>query len=886
MTTFLGADGGRELIAWLTGPAKELAIELRADAAIAARTLRLRRPTRADSDQEHAETTVPEQRLLDRHVLVRAERPLHPTGPAAQPIPADALVLTNSTAALAALPMPPSALAVVTGADDADFDSALAEIRARRPRHIRVIVECTDGRLHTAHWSEPVRALLRLHEFTFLAARAASEWFDAGPGDCSLLVTVLDGIGRPFTGLFTGFVKSLALEMASVPIIATVHDDAAVAAALDLGARELAAEQLLPVVYYERGRRTTPRARRRAATPGGPRLTSNSVVLAAGGARGIGAPLLDALAQRYRCRIVVLGRTALGDNAPEEDRAQFIRRVTGGPDRVSVAEASARFDRLQDARAIQGTLSALESRCGPGRVEYRRCDLRDPDDVRTVVASVLADHGRVDLLLNIAGTNRAAAIATKTRADFRTVRDLKVHTYLNLRDAFGAEPPRRWCNFGSFVGFTGQIGETDYASANDFLYTAAESADGDEFTIGWTLWRDIGLGSTPIMRDFLEKRGQFTAMPTAEGIAHFLAELEAAEPAPATVLFGDRERAAITAAIPGYLPFCENGDDGPPAPSLPYVDAVRRLSPTELIVTRSFDLARDGYLAMHLVDGYPTLPGTFVPELAAEAAVTLVPDRIPVVFEDLRLESFLRVYGPQRPQSKRMHAELCRHDEVESVVAVRVFGDVVSPGGTVLVEDKLHFSVRVRLRDTPTPSPRWDHWDENGSEPILDPYHVPDSPVLLREVFESTTDTRLHPVGRRGRLNLDAEAVRRWFPDLLVPSVLLDGLVRVGVLEKVSGRWIPVAVPRYIRRIDIYGRHTDLSLAESARPVQLYVTPVDLNLEDDPPDNRALAVAADGAVLLQVKDILGTIVGYVDRATGGYIDRRRFDREYASENRT
>ena len=50
---------------------------------------------------------------------------------------------------------------------------------------------------------------------------------------------------------------------------------------------------------------------------------------------------------------------------------------------------------------------------------------------------------------------------------------------------------------------------------------------------------------------------------------------------------------------------------------------------------RCFDLDRDAYLTEHVVLGHPTLPGTFVTEIAAEAAVELVSGRVPVAFEDI-----------------------------------------------------------------------------------------------------------------------------------------------------------------------------------------------------------------------------------------------------------
>ncbi|MFI7709067.1 KR domain-containing protein [Nonomuraea sp. NPDC049480] len=834
----LGAQGARELIAFLEGGdhAGGAAIELRSDPAARTRLIRLTRPRRA-------------AHLLDRHVFELAPDPRRPVRSAPPAIPRDALVLSNSPTFRA-------------GVDDGVSG------------HVRVLVDATDPRLREARWSEPVGELLDLHERTFLAAKDCAAHLDGGSFVVSVVGGVTEaGVPLPFTGLFTGLVKSLALEFPNADVLATVHTDVPLDEVLATVSAELGARQLIPVTYHAGGRRLAPRAVPAPATPADvPPLNEDSLVVAAGGARGIGAPVLEALAARYRPRLVILGSSELPDDADETpDRSAYIRTLL--KQGVGVPEANARFDRLGEARQVRRTLAGLERLCGPGRVRYLRCDLRDGDAVERAMAAV---DGPIDLLLNIAGTNRAAGVTAKSVADFRAVRDLKVRTYLNLREALRERAPRLWCNFGSFIGLTGQRGETDYGAANDFLNTTAMNAEG-EFTIGWTLWRDIGLGATPLMRDFLEGSGEFTPTPTEEGVEHFMAELAAAPNGsnrPVTVFFGDKERAAIRAAVPEFLEFSAG-----PRRALPFVDRVLRRDAVELVAERTFSMERDGYLDLHQVRGYPTLPGTFVPELAAQAAVSLVPGRVPVVFEDLRLESFLRIYRKDRPEVKRLTARLLRSDERESVVAVRVLGDVVAPNGVTVARDKTHFSVTVRLRDAPLPGPAWTHWDEHGSRPLRDPYHVPGSDVLLREVFRSTTDTRTHPMGRRGRLALDAPALRRWFPGLLVPSVTLDGLVRVAVLERVSGRWTPVAIPRSIRRIDLYGGHTDLTLAALTEPVELYVTPVDLDLEDPEPDNRAIAVASSGEVLLQVKDIIGAIVGYVDQETGEYVERERFDRE-------
>ncbi|MEU4805112.1 SDR family NAD(P)-dependent oxidoreductase [Actinosynnema sp. NPDC023587] len=851
--TYLGAEGAPELLALLAG-------------AEPGRALRL--PSSGPGRAVVLRTPVP-ARVVQRHVLDWADAPAVPVRDPLPALPGGVVVLTNGDPT--ALPLPADAI-VLTGAADVDEDDRWA--RGGTPAHVRVVVDLTDPALRSAEWSAAAHRVLDLHESVFLVMRRCAGWFPDLP-TASFLVTVVSPEPSPFTGLFTGFTKSLALELPGVPVVATVHDDADPASALAVSVAELANRQLLPVVRHEGGRRLVTRSRPVPATPTAPLVPPDALVVAAGGGRGIGAAVLLALARAHRPRIVVLGSTDLAshdpalldapDDAPELGRARYIKARTAGG--ATVAQANAGFERLVEARSVRRTLTGLAGICGPGRVHYVRCDLRDTDAVRTAVGALLAEHGDVDLLLNVAGTNRASDIRTKSRADFTAVRDLKVRTYLNLRAAFADRAPRRWCNFGSFVGFTGQRGETDYGSANDFLNTAAECArdrGGIEFTIGWTLWRDTGLGAGPVMRAFLANANQFTATPTEEGVAHFLAELGHPVPPVGTVVYGDRERVSIAAVVPEYADFCTSS-------ALPFVDEVTRAGPDEVTVTRTFDLDRDGFLAGHLVDGYPTLPGTFVPELAAEAAKVLVPHRVPAVFEDLVLSAFLRLYPDRGPQPKKIHARLLGEDGAESVVRVRVLADVVAPDGRVLVADREHFAVTVRMRDGYRPAPRWEHWAEGVTRSVADPYHAPDSSVLLTGVFVSTADTRLHDRGKRARLALDRDGVRRWFPDLLVPSVLLDGLARVAVLDLVDGHRTPVAVPRSIRRIEVFSAHNDLSLLDER--VELYATPAGLDLEDPGAANLCVAATADGRVLLRIEGTAGRVFGHVDQVTGRFTAR-------------
>jgi NAD(P)-dependent dehydrogenase (short-subunit alcohol dehydrogenase family) len=111
---------------------------------------------------------------------------------------------------------------------------------------------------------------------------------------------------------------------------------------------------------------------------------SGQVVLVSGASRGIGRALAEGFARRGAV-VVVTGR----------ERATL----------------------EQTAREI----------CPPGgTVKPLVCDVADPEAIRGLVEKVLADFGRVDTLLNVAGVNRRMPAERLTEADFDFVLDINL----------------------------------------------------------------------------------------------------------------------------------------------------------------------------------------------------------------------------------------------------------------------------------------------------------------------------------------------------------------------------------------------------------------------------------------------------------------------------
>jgi NAD(P)-dependent dehydrogenase (short-subunit alcohol dehydrogenase family)/3-oxoacyl-(acyl-carrier-protein) synthase len=846
---------------------------------------------------------------VKRQVVVLDTFPLEAVRPPLEFIPPETVVLTDRPELLAPLADRLSDALVLTTVEPAGGSGyvflpsvtpeAVAdaiETWGRPLRHIRVVADLgASAPAPDCLWEE-WPALVALHDLAFLTLKSGFDGLGEEGSSCIglFLDAVPDGNVHPLGGLFSGLMKSTALELPGCLIYSLFTSERDLPAGVRQAEDESRAKHYLPLLVYDGDARKTifldeEPGELSADTPA--RLDSGSVVVAVGGARGITAEVMKTIAEHFRPRLYLIATTRLDAYSPEvfegsdaefsNRRAEYIRTERAAHPEKNPGQLNKEFDRMLAARDARANLDDMARHCGADRVTYVAADVLDREAIGAVLDRVLDAEGKIDLLINAPGINRAASIPQKSLSDFRSVRDLKLRAYQNLKWALRERPPRTWCNFGSFIGLTGQLGETDYASGNDLLSTGAgyssRALDRDEFTIGWTLWRDVGMGANPITKGFLEKSGLFTSMATAEGAHHFMRELNLPRHEPFIIHLGVPERQAIETYRPGF--FEARADVGADAASPGfYLGRVLSRERDGAMFERVFDLHTDAYLDAHVVNGYPTLPGTFVTEVGAEAAAYLFPDLHVVALEDARFHHFLRVYESDRPIPKRIEAKVLEQDGDHAAVRVRILTDVVAPNGTVLARDKLHHEITAVMAREYPPAPIWEAWPADGEVPVPDPYHLRGAPVLLTGPLVSTKDTRSNPQGKRAAYSSNINAEDPAFSRFIVPSVLLDGLARVAVLEFVEREYIPLAAPSSIRRIDLYEPGNDTTLAQRYDPIELYVTPKQMTLEDPSAPNRFVAVRPDGRMILQMKDVVGIILGYVHHETGEYVAREEVER--------
>jgi NAD(P)-dependent dehydrogenase (short-subunit alcohol dehydrogenase family) len=277
----------------------------------------------------------------------------------------------------------------------------------------------------------------------------------------------------------------------------------------------------------------------------GPLFDSSSVLLVAGGARGITAAICEELAECYQPTLVLVGRSQLPQaEAPETaglvtasdlKRVLATRRKERGQE-VTPMAVEAEYQAIMQGREIHANIQRLTSL--GARIEYHSLDVRHTEAFEALIAATYAKHGRIDGVIHGAGVIEDNLLANKTPESFNRVFDTKVSAARSLARALRPESLRLLVFFSSISARLGNIGQTDYAAANEALNKLAAELDRQwparVVSIGWGPWEGTGMAS-PLLREHLTKSG-LDYLPLRAGRTLFMQEIESGRKGEAEVL--------------------------------------------------------------------------------------------------------------------------------------------------------------------------------------------------------------------------------------------------------------------------------------------------------------------------------------------------------------
>jgi NAD(P)-dependent dehydrogenase (short-subunit alcohol dehydrogenase family)/acyl carrier protein len=232
---------------------------------------------------------------------------------------------------------------------------------------------------------------------------------------------------------------------------------------------------------------------------GAPCLEDGDLVVVSGGARGVTAATVIALAQRVKARFLLLGRSAAGEEPSWAQGAQTeaeLKRVLlnaqlGAGRTPHPREIGQQVARVISLREMQATLDAVNA-TGAEAI-YASVSVTDVERLEGVLEAARSQWGPVKGLIHGAGVIADKLIVDKSAEDFNRVFDTKVLGLKALLDATKSDPLSLLCLFSSVAARTGNRGQCDYAMANEILNKVAQMESRQRSgcrvcALGWGPW--------------------------------------------------------------------------------------------------------------------------------------------------------------------------------------------------------------------------------------------------------------------------------------------------------------------------------------------------------------------------------------------------------------
>ncbi|HEY0983801.1 SDR family NAD(P)-dependent oxidoreductase [Schlesneria sp.] len=426
-----------------------------------------------------------------------------------------------------------------------------------------------------------------------------------------------------------------------------------------------------------------------------PPIDRGDLVVISGGARGVTAEAAFAMAQAWKPRIAILGRSP--EPAPEPEwlarltteaeirQAVIARAVPGSTPKV----IGHQVQQIVASREIAQQLHRLAS-VGISAAYYS-VDVRDEQAVKKILSQLEREHGPVRGIIHGAGVLADQKIEDKTKEQFDRVYGTKIDGLNALLKGVDPEELKLLCLFSSYTARFGRVGQLDYGIANEVLNKQAR-----QFAIqhpqcrvasfNWGPW-DGGMVQGGLKKLFASEG--VGLIPLRDGAEALVFEFQQATSLPVEVLIlapveegaaaaqksATRADPAQAPALNGVSPTGGNasrkGQDVVAPPQSFTTD-----SPAEMKIDfeRELDLSKYSFLESHALGGKAVFPVAMILEWLAHAAIHRNPGLELRGFSDFRVYQGIRLGAHQKYSIKALSGKAVRRGDV-FVVPVQLLGE-------------------------------------------------------------------------------------------------------------------------------------------------------------------------------------------------------------------
>ncbi len=416
-------------------------------------------------------------------------------------------------------------------------------------------------------------------------------------------------------------------------------------------------------------------------------LEAGDVVVVSGGAQGVTKDVVVELANKHQPTLVLLGRSEAVDELPEwldglTEDAQIKRAILQkefAPATPTPAQLDKVFRRYKNARTINATLDEIHK--SGAKAYYHSVDVCNEKAVAELFHQVRAEIGPIKGLVHAAGVLRDYNIVDKSLEQFEQVFATKVNGLRCLLNNVEEGELKLLALFSSVSGRMGNVGQVDYAMANEVLNKVARWYQAKQphckaVALNWGPW-DGGM-VTPVLRKNFLKSG-INLIPLKEGAESFVQEINSSR-ADVEVILGDSfsETHIIEKSIPALE--IEDNTNKPIAEmefslqNMPILDSHviggRSVVPLALILEWIADSVKKKFPKWHFkgMDNLQVLRGIRLPE-HADYHINMYADKVQEDANTLKVE--VEVKGSWEREDDRLHYRSTVHLAKELPLAKR-----------------------------------------------------------------------------------------------------------------------------------------------------------------------------------------------------------------------
>ena len=259
--------------------------------------------------------------------------------------------------------------------------------------------------------------------------------------------------------------------------------------------------------------------------------------LVAGGGRGVTATCIKERNKSFKSKFILLGRSsldfelpayALNEDNPAKLKNAIMQEMKASGEKVSIKGLNSTFNKYVAKKEIEETMAIIKA--NGGDAVYVAGDVTNLT-IKPELLNIEKQWGKITGIIHGAGRLADKLIQDKTEQIFDNVTSVKLDGLLSLLKMVNINELKHLIMFSSVAGFYGNIGQSDYAMANEILSTAAHLFSTNHpntkvTAINWGAWEG-GMVSPELQKMFEEAGVSLVNHPG--GAARFVQELNGAE---------------------------------------------------------------------------------------------------------------------------------------------------------------------------------------------------------------------------------------------------------------------------------------------------------------------------------------------------------------------